>query len=122
MQTNLLDDLGISFGGEGRSLLDGPKYGNFGGKNHTGGKTGNSMPIDTSDRMYKQHDMGWAECEKLSGDQRQMCKEKEDKKLVDRLEGLPDDVNKWPYPPPKDLKKDAERFRDGAIFWFKKKK
>ncbi len=60
-----LDELGLSWGGKGRSVLDGPKYGNFGGKNHTGGPTGKKQPIDTSDRMYKQHDLGWADCDNL---------------------------------------------------------
>lgn len=120
LNTNKLDELGISWGGKNRSLIDGPKYGNYGGKKHTGGSNGKEQPIDTSDRMYKQHDLGWAECEKLPKSKQGMYRERHDTDLVRRLEGLPDDAIKWPYPPPRELRKDAEKFRKGAIYWFKK--
>lgn len=62
LTSSILDELKIQFGGEGRSLFDGPRYGNYGGKKHTGGSDGDKHPMDSSDRMYKQHDYGWDEC------------------------------------------------------------
>ena len=116
---NVLDKKGISFGGKGRSIFDGPKFGNFGGKNHTGGEDGKQHPIDSSDRMYMQHDTGWADCEKLPSGQRGLCKGKENEKLVERLGSLSDEPVEWPYPPPRGLRNDAKWFRKGAIRWFK---
>lgn len=54
----------ITFFGDGRSLSDGPKSGNWGGKNwsggrnplRNGGKDGNLPAQDSADDCYKAHD------------------------------------------------------------------
>ncbi|MDD3313779.1 RHS repeat-associated core domain-containing protein [Pseudodesulfovibrio sp.] len=118
----------VTWGGEGRSLLDGPMHGNWGGKNYSGGKTGGEIgdasPTDSSDVLYKQHDLAHEKIKNtpILGDvnktQRMMI-DKADKELVDGLQKLDNDPQKWPMPPKKGAEKSASWYRDKAIWWFK---
>ena len=90
----------IEWGGDGRSLADGPKYGKWGGKNYSGGvdggKIGDGKPVDSSDQAYKRHDLNYEKIKNTAilGDvkkkQRDMIK-KADKDLIDDLSDLDSD-------------------------------
>ncbi len=56
------DFFGPRTGGGERGFSDGPRYGNWGGKNWSGGPSGNGQPIDSSDEAYERHDRCYASC------------------------------------------------------------
>ena len=100
--------------GPGRSIRDGPRNGNWGGKNwsggQSGGKLGNAPPLDSADECYMRHDQCYD-----SGAGKQSC----DVRLIDELLNLPTDPEKWLKPPKKETKDDTVRFLNGAIFYFR---
>ena len=53
----------IIWGGDKRSIFNGPKYGKWGGELHSGGvdggKIGTAPPVDSSDEVYKEHDLAY---------------------------------------------------------------
>ncbi|QGY39637.1 RHS repeat-associated core domain-containing protein [Pseudodesulfovibrio cashew] len=119
----------VKWGGNGRApISDGPMYGNWGGKNYSGGKTGGEVgdagPIDSSDVLYKQHDLAYEKAKNtpVLGDvkkaQREMIK-MADKNLVNGLNELDSDPRNWPSPPPVGTEKTASWFKDKAEWWFK---
>jgi hypothetical protein len=119
----------VEWGGEGRAPVpDGPMYGKWGGKNYSGGNTGGSVgnaePVDSSDALYKQHDLAYEKAKNtpILGDvnkiQRKMIK-KADKELIESLEGLDDDPRNCPAPPPEGMEKTAGWYKDKARWWFK---
>jgi len=124
---NLEAQKGITWGGEGRSLLDGPMYGNWGGKNLSGGKSGGEIgdaaPVDSSDALYKQHDLAYDKIQNtpVLGDVRKTQRtmiDTADKTLVEGLQKLDGDPGTWAIPPKKGTEKSASWFRDKAIRWF----
>jgi RHS repeat-associated protein len=118
---------GISWGGDGRNITDGPKYGKWGGKNYSGGvdggKIGDAKPVDSSDEAYKRHDLNYEKIKNtpILGDvnktQKKM-KKVADRQLVEELKKMGDDPSKWENPPAKGDENSAKLFRKGALFWF----
>ncbi len=118
---------GISWGGTGRSILDGPKIGNWGGKNHSGGvdggKVGDAKPVDSADESYKRHDLNYEKIKNtpILGDvnkAQKKLKKQADKQLVNELKAMGDDPGKWDNPPTKQNENSSKLFRKGAVFWF----
>ncbi|OEU68730.1 MAG: hypothetical protein BA863_03930 [Desulfovibrio sp. S3730MH75] len=117
-------------GCEGRSLTDGPKYGNWGGGLYSGGvdggKVGSKPPVDNSDEAYKKHDLAYERIKNktrlgdVSEEQKQQIKEA-DEDLVDDLEKLDDDPSKWDNPPKEKDVEDAKDYKKGAKLVFKVK-
>ncbi|MBI5937843.1 MAG: hypothetical protein HY850_08350 [Betaproteobacteria bacterium] len=99
--------------GPGRTILDGPRNGNWGGGNLsggiTGGHTGNASPLDSADACYMRHDQCFD-----SGESKKSC----NTKLVSELQSLPDDPRKWPMPPKPGTERDTKQFLRGAILIF----
>ncbi len=118
----------IDWGGDGRSVTDGPKYGKWGGKKYSGGvdggKVGNAKPVDSSDKAYKRHDLNYNKIKNtpILGDvkkaQRDMIK-KADKDLINDLNELDSNPRNWPSPPPAETEKTAAWHKDKAKWWFK---
>ncbi|SDK49086.1 RHS repeat-associated core domain-containing protein [Maridesulfovibrio ferrireducens] len=120
----------IKWGGEGRTLKDGPKYGNWGGGLHSGGvdggKVGSKPPVDSSDEAYKKHDLAYERIKNIEilGDVNEVQKQKikeADEMLVEDLEKLGDDPSKWTNPPKGKDKEDAKDYRKAAKLIFKMK-
>jgi len=117
----------VSWWGDGRVLADGPKYGNWGGKNWSGGCNpsrrgglhGFELPIDSSDWCYMLHDFCYDDINNPNN-----CptnpKDKCDKDLIDCLQELNEDPQKWPIPPPPGWEDDAKWFRKNALDYFRK--
>jgi len=126
-----------SWGGDGRGTSDGPKNGNWGGKNWSGGwnpskhggQSGPGQPTDSADECYRDHDNCYGACDQsgLSVPNAHSwriaflakCKKPCDAKLVECLKKLNKDCKKWPRPPRKGTENDSEDFRDKAISFFK---
>ncbi|MBI1883929.1 MAG: hypothetical protein HYS08_06950 [Chlamydiae bacterium] len=111
----------------GRTAADGPRNGNWGGKNWSGGKGGGKIGTapytDSGDLLYMQHGFGWARCEKKYGcnsEELKECKRQYNKELVDKAKKLPDDPRDWPEPPKKGTEEDSRNFKELAIEYFKK--
>ncbi|QLA20974.1 hypothetical protein [Desulfolutivibrio sulfoxidireducens] len=112
----------VSYMGDGRSFFDGFKYGNYGGKNWTGGQNpnahngedGDAIPIDYSYWLYKKHDD--LEQGNYSDEEKKNLKNIADKELVEDLKQLTSDSFLWLYPPQN--ASSAEYFRDAAIRFF----
>lgn len=105
----------------GRNLLDGPRNGNWGGKNWSGGLTPNQQgppkpPTDSADECYRDHDLCYGKCDDCP--QSKSCREKCDADLVSALKRLPNNSDDWVRPPRLGTKADSERFRDRAIWYF----
>ena len=121
----LKDDSLYDFGGEGRTPLDGPKYGNYCGKNWTGGwnptlhegKPGPLASVDSADEKCRFHDFCYSDC--ATKDDPGQCQDDCDTKLVRNLESLPKDSSQWERQPPPGQEDQAEAMRDGAIWWFR---
>ena len=112
-------------GDNGRGLSDGPRYGNWGGKNWSGGwapsehrgQDGGKPSIDSSDELYREHDAcTGAAKESTDTGKQQQC----DEILVKGLEGLPVNPKEWPNPPQDGDEKGAGWFKDKASWWFSK--
>lgn len=87
---------------EGAENLPGsPTYGNWGGKNYSGGRVGEVgpfPPIDSMDECFKEHDLCYGDrgCWKHDASARREC----DRKLLDCLAKLDKDPRKWKRPGP----------------------
>jgi hypothetical protein len=135
---NEIDILGLDetkwFGG-GRSILDGPRNGNWGGRNWSGGHnpeeyggySGGGLPTDSGDQCYMEHDICYYKCLKKYDWPSNRCEDQEllseckiecDMKLVNCLMGLPNDPRNWAFPPKEGTEEDSARFRDWAIMVF----
>ncbi|OGP50206.1 MAG: hypothetical protein A2Y79_07825 [Deltaproteobacteria bacterium RBG_13_43_22] len=124
---NYFDKYGLdstSWRGDGRSIWDGPKNGNWGGKNWSGGwnpslhggQNGPLLPTDSGDICYMNHD----NCYTRAGD----CGKAErscDLELVNCLNKLPSNSKEWPSPPKLGTEGDSETFRDWATNHFTNK-
>ena len=114
----------FDFGGDGRSPADGPKYGNFCGKNWTGGwnpeqhggKPGPLGSVDTLDEKCRRHDFCWSDS--VGTPDVEQSKRQCDEELVDKLKALPKDSSQWERQPPPGKEEQAEAMRKGAIWWF----
>ncbi|MBU1040417.1 MAG: hypothetical protein KKF77_04870 [Proteobacteria bacterium] len=114
------------FGGEGRTPIDGPKYGNYCGKNWTGGWNPDlhgGMPgplpsTDSADEKCRIHDFCYGDC--TTNEAPVQCKADCDDTLVRNLESLPKDSSQWELQPPPSKEDQAEAMRDGALWWFGK--
>ncbi len=119
---------GPATGSGSRSLLDGARYGWWGGKNWSGGPDGTRAPIDSSDACYMQHDKCYDTCKGLPAPQLppgyaqyspyKACMRTCDKYLIQDLNGLPSDPRNWPSPPPLGMEDAANRMRDAARVYF----
>jgi RHS repeat-associated protein len=111
--------------GDGRGITDGPKNGNWGGKNWSGGWNpskhgglpGPLPAMDSADECYKRHDLCYSKCD-ISSCPGNNCKRMCDKSLVTELQKLPDNPYKWPRPPRPGTEKDSSDFRRRAIWYF----
>ena len=122
------DFFGPRTGGGERGFSDGPRYGNWGGKNWSGGPSGNGQPIDSSDEAYERHDRCYASCAGKSTTRSgrypkpsefQKCIRSCDNQLVTEIKNLPRDPRSWPRPPPdRGMDARAREFADAAIFFF----
>ena len=117
----------IKRGGEGRGLLDGPKYGKWGGGRYSGGvdggKIGTEDPVDSSDEAYKKHDLAYEKIKNtpILGDVKKEQKRKikeADKMLVKDLEKLDDDPRKWENTPEEKNVEDAINYKSNAKLIF----
>jgi RHS repeat-associated protein len=103
--------------GSGRTWTDGPRNGNWGGKNWSGGAPGGAggcaPPTDSGDESYMRHDKCWARC---AGDR--ACMRACDYALNDELGRLPRDSRKWPRPPRPGTERDTQTMRDRARWFF----
>lgn len=102
----------------------GPRNGNWGGGNWSGGwvpsehngQSGPLPPTDSADECYMAHDNcydGIARCPGGAAGKKD-C----DYRLVQCLKNLPDDPRHWPHPPRPGTEEDSSRFRRGAITIF----
>lgn len=95
----------------------GPRNGNWGGKDWSGGRVpalhggvdGSAPPLDSADELYMLHDLCYN-----SNNSNSKC----DAELVRGLKGLPEDSRKWRRPPRPGTESDSESFRKGAIQYF----
>jgi RHS repeat-associated protein len=112
----------------GRSMTDGPRNGNWCGKNWSGGWVtslhgglpGPHGPVDSLDSCCKTHDLCWDSCEHLSGDPKRYrdCRYKCDKDMVKCLNDLNPDCTKWRHPPRAGTEGESDTFRDDALrYW-----
>jgi RHS repeat-associated protein len=134
--TRWIDPLGMdatTWFGDGRSLFDGPKNGNWGGKNWSGGwnpnrhngESGSAAPTDSGDECYRDHDNCYGDCDanscepgKRQQSQVKACRAQCDRRLVACLTRLPRDPRLWPHPPRSGTEADSADFRDKAIWYF----
>jgi len=106
----------------GRSRLNGPSNGNWGGKCWSGGqyscggnRPGNAPPTDSGDQCYQRHD----NCDVACGSNFQ-CIAACNGSLVDELGHLPNDPRQWESPPRPGTEGDSRRYRDWAIDYFRR--
>ena len=108
-------DMTIWLPGPGRSVGDGPRNGNWGGRNWSGGRAGSGKspygipPTDSADACYRSHDICFD-----SGANKSACS----KSLVQELRSLPADPRKWPFPPKPGTEADTIQFLNGALLFF----
>jgi RHS repeat-associated protein len=122
-------DCGTTRGRNGRYCSDGPRNGNWGGKNWSGGwnpnqhggQDGPGAPTDSGDECYMYHDRCYEQpaCttepdKKKKQDAIRAC----DLELVRCLKQLPRDPKEWPHPPRPGTEIDSSTFRDQAISHF----
>jgi RHS repeat-associated protein len=111
-----------------RGVSDGPRNGNWCGKNWSGGWApsahgglpGPMGPVDSLDSCCKTHDLCWDSCEHLIGDPMRYrdCRYKCDKNIVKCLNDLDPDCNKWAHPARAGTEADSDIFRDDALrYW-----
>ncbi len=120
----LIDPFGLyEWGGHRRSLSDGPRYGNWCGKNWCGGvqpslnmgMMGNAAPVDDLDEQCKKHDYCYENCKNYYSNSK-FCKDYCDSQFVNDLYSLPTDPKNWKKPPHN--LHDAYKMREEAIKWF----
>lgn len=123
---------GVEFGGEGRPFWQ-PQYGNWGGKDWSGGQNpnrnsgedGSAPSTDSADDIYKTHDTEWRKCDNADiiaenpKKWRKECRSAADHELVDGLGKLPKDPKQWIMPPATGTETEADLFRKGAQWLFK---
>jgi RHS repeat-associated protein len=122
-------DCGTARGRNGRYCADGPRNGNWGGKNWSGGwnpdqhggQNGPGAPTDSADACYMAHDKcyGTPACSLPNENEKRKSIRACDLQLVRCLQQLPDDSTKWPRPPRKGTENDSQRFRLDAMDWFR---
>jgi RHS repeat-associated protein len=108
--------------GPGRSLADGPRNGNWGGSNWSGGHgppfNGPMLPpTDSGDECYMGHDLCWGECEKCPG-KKVPCMKQCDRVLVRCLRNLSTGPSQWPRPPRPGTDRESRIFSRWAIPYF----
>jgi hypothetical protein len=85
-----------------------PKYGNWGGRNYSGGNTKPMLePLDSMDELFTYHDLGYTNNEIYNAD----------KALVLGLKNLSLNPKKWKKPPKSKLIY-ARIYRIVALLWF----
>ncbi|WP_292916080.1 RHS repeat-associated core domain-containing protein [Nitrosomonas sp.] len=94
--------------GDGRSIADGPRNGNWGG-GRSGNVTGRALPLDSADACYMRHDLCYD-----SGTAKKQC----DARLISELKPLPINPRKWPVPSKLGTEADTILFLIGAILIF----
>jgi RHS repeat-associated protein len=116
-----LDETHVINTSGGRSVLDGPTNGNWGGKCWSGGQyscgihpMGSKPPTDSADKCYMHHDNCYDKC---NGNKK--CMKACDAALLKELKLLSDDPTKWPEPPLKGTESDTMIYRNGAILIFR---
>jgi RHS repeat-associated protein len=107
-----------------RGVSDGPRNGNWCGKNWSGGWAtsahgglpGPMGPVDSLDSCCRTHDLCWDSCEHLVGDPMRYrdCRYKCDKNIVKCLNDLDPDCTKWAHPARAGTEADSDMFRDDA--------
>ena len=105
----------------GRSRVDGPTNGNWGGKCWSGGKyscgpgngPGTAPPTDSGDACYQRHDTCYVTC-----GANQSCIKTCDQVLKKELLDLPFDPRKWPQPPKPGTERDTIQFLNAAQGYF----
>ncbi|MDO9166723.1 MAG: RHS repeat-associated core domain-containing protein [Rhodoferax sp.] len=105
----------------GRSRVDGPTNGNWGGKCWSGGKyscgpgngPGTARPTDSGDACYQRHDTCYVTC-----GANQSCIKTCDQVLKKELLDLPFDPRKWPMPPKPGTERDTIQFSNAAQGYF----
>jgi hypothetical protein len=89
-------------------------YGNYGGANWTGGRSGEELPVDSMDECFEAHDHCYEG--KFDGNcpsSREVC----DQNLVVCLSNLPANPADWPKPSPYS-DKFARTYRGGSLRYF----
>ncbi|MFH1057985.1 MAG: hypothetical protein V1797_04795 [Pseudomonadota bacterium] len=133
--------MGVLWRNDERGIMDGPVYGNYGGRNWgegrnttrerpqeeeidpvAGTKPDTKGPIDDMDKLYKNHDDGYTSCESETGIGYEACTYQVDKNLVVGLKKLPDDPRRWNTDPKATLTDQevayARRYRKLATWLF----
>ena len=111
-------------GGNGRNFMDGPRNGNWGGKNWSGGRSPtdppapDKPPTDSGDECYMAHDKCYGACPECPEKAHKKCKETCDEQLKACLKKLPKDPKKWPHPPKLGTEGDSARFKSMAEIYF----
>ena len=114
-----------SYLGDGRSIPNGPKNGNWGGINWSGGwnpqqhggEDGPLPPTDSADICYMHHDHCYGFVDKQScggGEHKKSC----DSTLLNCLRKLSHNPEKWALPPKKGTENMSEAFRTDANSFF----
>ena len=121
-------DCGTARGRNGRYCGDGPRNGNWGGGNWSGGwnpnqhgdQDGPGAPTDSGDECYMAHDHCYETpaCNSSEPKSRRPTIAACDRQLVQCLQQLPNDSRQWPRPPRRGTEPDSESFRNDAIGWF----
>ncbi len=121
--------LGDTFGLKGSGGFS-TRYGNWCGRNYSGGQTGRLIPnnpagpVDSLDECCMNHDYCWAkyECPKgcMTSKERKRGKAQCDREIVDCLTALDGKAPRnWPKPPPRGAESEAYFFCQKAKWWFK---
>jgi hypothetical protein len=106
----------------GRSALDGPTNGNWGGKCWSGGQyscgpggMGSAAPTDSGDVCYMHHDYCYDKCKNAVD--KSACIKACDRTLCKELKAIGPSSG-WPQPPSDGTADDADSFRRKAMFLF----
>lgn len=125
---NFIDPYGLdvtSFLGDGRSIYDGPKNGNWGGKNWSGGWNpqqhggdGPLPPTDSADACYMNHDhcYGFVDIQSCGNNNEniKVC----DAELLNCLSKLSHNPRNWSSPPRPGTEDMSEAFKTDATVYF----
>ncbi|HSB97277.1 MAG TPA: RHS repeat-associated core domain-containing protein [Spongiibacteraceae bacterium] len=112
----------------GRSLLNGPTNGNWGGKCWSGGtyscggnRDGDAPPTDSADACYMAHDKCYEQpsCNSPNKSDSSSAVKACDLELVQCLQKLSSDPEKWTNPPVPTTESDSSRYRKSAIEYFR---
>jgi RHS repeat-associated protein len=109
----------------GRRILDGPRNGNWGGGNWSGGYPGDVPigsvglplpPTDSADDCYMHHDYCYDDCDYGCRDRN--CYSDCNRDIVKCLDQLPYDPTQWPMPPVPGTEDQSRKFADDARWYF----